>query len=54
MPLTVLSADPSHSPPTRTDMSLDAHLNNVTRIFPRLGQTATARQILALLDARLG
>jgi nicotinamidase-related amidase len=34
-----------------TDMSADAHLNSVTRIFPRLGETGTAQQIIDLLEA---
>ena len=33
-----------------TDMNLDAHTHSVTRIFPRLGETGTAAQIIALLD----
>lgn len=33
-----------------TDMSLDAHVNSVTRIFPRLGETGPTEEILALLD----
>jgi nicotinamidase-related amidase len=32
-----------------TDMSPDAHQNSVTRIFPRLGETGTAAEIVALL-----
>jgi len=32
-----------------TDMSLDAHTNSVTRIFPRLGETGTTQDILDLL-----
>ena len=34
-----------------TDMSLDAHVNSVTRIFPRLGETGTSREIMDLLDS---
>jgi nicotinamidase-related amidase len=34
-----------------TDMSADAHHNSITRIFPRLGETGTTRQILDLLEA---
>jgi hypothetical protein len=34
-----------------TDMNPDAHLNSITRIFPRLGETGTTRQIIDLLDA---
>jgi hypothetical protein len=32
-----------------TDMSADVHLNSVTRIFPRLGETGTTQQIVDLL-----
>lgn len=32
-----------------TDMSPEAHLNSVTRIFPRLGETGTTREIIDLL-----
>lgn len=32
-----------------TDMSAEAHANSVQRIFPRLGETATTGEILALL-----
>jgi nicotinamidase-related amidase len=38
-----------------TDMSLDAHVNSVSRIFPRLGETAKTQEIIDLLakvDAR--
>jgi nicotinamidase-related amidase len=35
-----------------TDMNLDAHVNSVTRIFPRLGETCTASEIISLLNAR--
>jgi nicotinamidase-related amidase len=34
-----------------TDMSADAHENSVTRIFPRIGETGTAAEVIALLDA---
>ncbi len=34
-----------------TDMHLDAHLNSVTRIFPRLGETGTTEEIIKLLDS---
>jgi nicotinamidase-related amidase len=34
-----------------TDMSLDAHNNSITRIFPRLGETGTPWEIFALLDS---
>ncbi len=33
-----------------TDMNADAHENSITRIFPRLGETGTSAEILALLD----
>jgi len=33
-----------------TDMNLDAHINSVTRIFPRLGETGTTQEIIDLLD----
>ncbi|OSQ38302.1 isochorismatase family protein [Thalassospira mesophila] len=33
-----------------TDMNQDAHVNSVTRIFPRLGETGTADDIIACLD----
>ncbi|HVY84770.1 MAG TPA: isochorismatase family protein [Caulobacterales bacterium] len=32
-----------------TDMSPEAHENSVTRIFPRLGETGTAQEIIAKL-----
>ncbi len=35
-----------------TDRSIDAHLNSVGRIFPRLGETGTIAEIIALLDGR--
>jgi len=35
------------------DTNPDAHLNSVTRIFPRLGETGTAQEILDLLAAAL-
>jgi nicotinamidase-related amidase len=34
-----------------TDMNADAHNNSITRIFPRLGETGTAQQIIELLNA---
>jgi hypothetical protein len=33
-----------------TDMGLDAHRHSITRIFPRLGETGTSSEIIALLD----
>ena len=35
-----------------TDMNADAHTNSVMRIFPRLGETGTAQDIIDLLPAR--
>ena len=35
-----------------TDMNPDAHNNSVARIFPRLGETGTTREIIDLLDNR--
>ncbi len=35
-----------------TDLNADAHTNSVTRIFPRLGETGTAREIINLLNER--
>ena len=35
-----------------TDMNLDAHVNSVTRIFPRLVETGTTGKIVALLAGR--
>jgi nicotinamidase-related amidase len=35
-----------------TDMSPDAHVNSITRIFPRLGESGTTQEIIALLDSR--
>ncbi len=37
-----------------TDMNADAHANSLARIFPRLGETGTAAEILALLPAAGG
>ena len=34
-----------------TDMNADAHHNSITRIFPRLGETAPTQQIIDLLEA---
>jgi nicotinamidase-related amidase len=33
-----------------TDMNIDAHINSVTRIFPRLGETGTTQEITDLLE----
>lgn len=33
-----------------TDGSVEAHLNSVTRVFPRLGETGTSREIIDRLD----
>lgn len=35
-----------------TDMNVDAHHNSLTRIFPRLGETGTAQEILDLFGKR--
>lgn len=35
-----------------TDMSAEAHENSVSRIFPRLGETGTAEEIIAILAGR--
>ena len=35
-----------------TDLNADAHTNSVTRIFPRLGETGTAQEIIDLLTKR--
>jgi nicotinamidase-related amidase len=37
-----------------TDSDADAHQNSVTRIFPRMSETGTTRQLLDLLDATHG
>lgn len=34
-----------------TDLNPDAHINSLTRIFPRLGETATSQEIMDLLPA---
>jgi nicotinamidase-related amidase len=34
-----------------TDMNADAHTNSITRIFPRLGETGTTREIIDLLGS---
>ena len=33
-----------------TDIDADAHINSITRIFPKLGETGTTEEILALLS----
>ncbi len=35
-----------------SDMNPDAHINSTTRIFPRLGETGTTQEIIALLQKR--
>jgi nicotinamidase-related amidase len=35
-----------------TDTNAEAHENSVTRIFPRLGETGTSEEVLALLRKR--
>jgi nicotinamidase-related amidase len=37
-----------------TDTNADAHANSVERIFPKLGETGTTAEIVALLDASRG
>jgi nicotinamidase-related amidase len=37
-----------------TDTDIDAHLNSITRIFPRLGETGTTAQIIGLLGGTHG
>ena len=37
-----------------TDMNPDAHINSVSRIFPRLGETGTTGEILTLLESTRG
>ena len=37
-----------------TDRSAEAHTNSITRIFPRLGETGTTQEIIALLDKKGG
>jgi len=33
-----------------TDMNQDAHINSLTRIFPKLGENGTSQEIIALLS----
>jgi nicotinamidase-related amidase len=33
-----------------TDLSAEAHANSIARIFPRLGETGTTQEIVAMLD----
>ncbi len=35
-----------------TDLNPDTHINSVTRIFPKLGETGTAQEIADLITAR--
>ncbi|WP_442783490.1 isochorismatase family protein [Collimonas fungivorans] len=35
-----------------TDTNADAHINSTTRIFPRLGESGSTQEIIALLDKR--
>jgi nicotinamidase-related amidase len=37
-----------------TDMDPDAHINSVSRIFPRLGETGATGEILTLLESTRG
>jgi hypothetical protein len=34
-----------------TDRDADVHVNSITRIFPKLGETGTTEEILTLLAA---
>jgi nicotinamidase-related amidase len=33
------------------DLNADAHINSITRMFPRLGETGTTEEIITLLDS---
>jgi len=35
-----------------TDLSPEAHLNSIARIFPKLGETGTSREIIEILERR--
>ncbi|KVH48663.1 isochorismatase family protein [Burkholderia diffusa] len=35
-----------------TDLNADAHANSVERLFPRLGETGSTQEILAMIDRR--
>ncbi len=35
-----------------TDLSTEVHVNSITRIFPKLGETGTAQNIIDLLERR--
>ncbi|WP_137932386.1 cysteine hydrolase family protein [Mesorhizobium comanense] len=35
-----------------TDTNLDAHANSIAHVFPRLGESGTTREIIALLENR--
>ena len=35
-----------------TDINSDAHVNSITRIFPKLGETGTTQEIMTLLEGR--
>jgi len=35
-----------------TDLSTEVHVNSITRIFPKLGETGTAQDIIDLLERR--
>jgi len=37
-----------------TDLNADAHINSVTRIFPKLGETGTTHEIIDLLQKTAG
>jgi nicotinamidase-related amidase len=36
-----------------TDRNANAHINSVTHIFPRLGETGTTQEIIGLLESRV-
>lgn len=38
----------------RTDRNVEAHRNSLAHIFPRLGETGTTAEIVALLDRTHG
>jgi nicotinamidase-related amidase len=35
-----------------TDLNADAHMNSITRIFPRMGETGTTEEIIAMVKTR--
>jgi len=36
-----------------TDTGAEAHINSITRIFPKLGQTGMTQELIDLLDRTL-